>query len=114
MAFTTFSTFTAPPIELGATHPYFDMLAKIGNAYTDSAKVDADQLWASSARIIHEHTTRAWLSASQACMEALAQNAAAIQQQSFARMGAANQKAVEIMTSAFTDAMMAGFRPASR
>jgi hypothetical protein len=114
MANTTFSNFTAPTFELGATNPYLEMLSRIGNVYTDSVKVDADQLWTSSARIIHEHTTRAWISASQACMEALAQNAAAIQQQSFARIGTANQKAVQIMASAFTDAMMAGFRPPSR
>ena len=114
MAITTFSTLTTPTIEVGVNNPYLDMLTKIGNVYTDSAKGDADQLWKSSTRIIQEHTTRAFMSASQECMQALAQNAAAIQQQSIARMGTANQKAVEIMTSAFTDAMMAGFRPFSR
>lgn len=114
MAITTFSTFAAPKIEVGATNPYLDMLSQIGNVYTDSMKSDADQLWTSSARIIHEHTTRAYMSAAQACLKELAQNAAAIQQQSIERIGTANQKAFQIMTSAFTDAMMAGWRPVSR
>ena len=110
MAITTFSTLAAPRIEVGATNPYLDMLTKIGNVYSDSVKSDADQFWTSSARIIQEHMTRAFMSASQECLKALAQNAAAIQQQSIARIGTANQKAVQIMTGAFTDAMMAGFR----
>lgn len=110
MAITTFSTFATPTIEVGVNNPYLEMLTKIGNVYTDSAKNDADQFWTSSTRIIQEHTTRAFMSASQACLQALAQNAAAIQQQSLERIGAANQKAVQIMANAFTDAMTAGFR----
>jgi hypothetical protein len=110
MANTTFPYFTAAPIEPAASNPYFQMLSSIGNVYADSAKLDTDQLWTSSARIINEHITRAWMSASQACTAALAQNAAAIQQQSLAHLGAANQKAFEIMTRAFTDTMMAGWK----
>lgn len=113
MTITTFSKF-APPLELGANNPYLAMLSKIGNVYTETTQVDADQLWTSSARIIQEHTTRAFISTSQECMAALAQNAAALQQQSVARIGAANQRAFEIMTGAFTSAMTAGFRLPSR
>jgi hypothetical protein len=51
------------------------------------------------------------VNATQECIAALAQNAAAIQQRSFARLGMANQKAMEIMTTAFTDAVTAGFKP---
>jgi hypothetical protein len=114
MATTTFPYFTAAPAELAASNPYLQMLSSIGSVYADSAKVDADQLWTSSARIINEHTTRAWMNASQACTAALAQNAAAIQQQSLAHLGAANQKALEIMTRTFTDAMTMGWRLPSR
>jgi hypothetical protein len=114
MSNTTFPYFTAAPLELAASNPYFQMLGCIGSVYADAAKVDADRLWTSSARIINEHTTRAWMSASQACTAALAQNAAAIQQQSLAHLGAANQKALEIMTRAFTDAVTAGWKLAPR
>jgi hypothetical protein len=114
MANTTFPYFTATPIELAASNPYLQMLSSIGSVYADSAKVDADQLWTSSVRIINEHTTRAWMSVSQACGAALAQNAAAIQQQSLAHLGTANQKALEIMTRAFTDAMTAGWKLPAR
>jgi hypothetical protein len=114
MAITTFPYFTAAPIQQAASNPYLQMLGSIGSVYANSAKVDANQLWTSSARIINEHTTRAWMNASQACTAALAQNAAAIQQQSLARLGAANQKAFEIVTRAVTDAMTAGWRLPSR
>lgn len=113
MANTTFPYFTAAPLALAASNPYLNMLTSIGSVYADSAKIDPDQLWSSSARIINEHTTRAWLNASQACMAALAQNAASIQRQALDRFGTANQKALEIMTRAFTEAMTAPWRPAA-
>jgi hypothetical protein len=93
-------------------NPFYDMMSKVSNAYSDSMQTNASELWMSSARIVQEHTTRAMVNATQECIAALAQNAAAIQQRSFARLGMANQKAMEIMTTAFTDAMTAGFRPA--
>lgn len=111
MNLTTYST-SAPPLTLGANNPFFDMYAKIGEVYSESMKTDAGQLWTSSARIIQEHSAQAVMNASQNCLAALAQNAATIQQQSMARIGAANQKAFEIMAGAFAQSMQSGFKPA--
>jgi hypothetical protein len=102
----------APALELGANNPYQEMLSKIVSVYTDSMRANTEQLWLSSARIIQEHTIRAFMEASQSCMQALSQNAAAIQQQSFGRFAAANQKAAEIIGLTITNAMFAGLKPA--
>jgi hypothetical protein len=110
MSVTTYPNF-APAIELGKNNPFFDMMSKVGNAYSDTMQTNANELWMSSARIVQEHTTRAMVNATQECIAALAKNAADIQQRSFARLGAANQRAMEIMATAFTDAMTAGFKP---
>jgi hypothetical protein len=111
MTTTTFSMF-APSVELKADTPYQQVLSKIANVYADSMRANTEQLWMSSARIIQEHTMRAFMQAAQSCMEALAKNAAAVQQQSLERMAAANQKAVEIMGQAFNDAVAAGIKSA--
>jgi hypothetical protein len=103
----------APAFELSKNNPFFNMMSKVGDAYSDSMQTNANELWMSSARIVQEHTTRAMVNATQECIAALAQNAAAIQQRSFARLGTANQKAMEIMAAAFTEAMTAGFKPAA-
>jgi deferrochelatase/peroxidase EfeB len=56
----------------------------------------SNELWLSSARIVQEHATKAWTEASQACMVALAENAAAIQQRAFTELvGAQQQAAIE-------------------
>jgi hypothetical protein len=108
---TTFSMF-APDVELKADTPYEQMMSRIANVYADSMRANTEQLWMSSVRIIQEHTMRAFIQASQSCMEALAKNAAAVQQQSVDRMTAANQKAFEIMSQGFNEAMAAGMKPA--
>jgi hypothetical protein len=110
MTITTYPT-VAPAIALGQDNPFLDMMSKVSNAYSDSMQTNASELWMSSARIVQEHTTRAMVNATQECIAALAQNAADIQQRSFVRLGTANQKAMEIMTTAFTDAITAGFKP---
>jgi hypothetical protein len=99
-------------IELGTNNPYQEMFSKIGTVYADSMRANAEQLWFSSARIIQEHTLRAFVAASQSCIEALAKNTAAVQQQSFGRIVGANQKAAEIMGQGFTNAMLASMKPA--
>jgi dihydrodipicolinate reductase len=112
MSMTTYPNL-APAIEIAQNNPFLDMMSKVGNAYSDSMQTNAGELLMSSARIVQEHTTRAMVNATQDCIVALAQNAADIQQRSFVRIGTANQKAMEIMTTAFTDAMTAGFKPRS-
>lgn len=92
--------------------PYQEAWAKIANVYADSARANVEQLWVSSSRIIIEETIKAFVAASQSCMEALARNAAIVQQQSFNRMLGANQRALEIMGQSFADSMTAGWKPA--
>jgi hypothetical protein len=99
----------APAIEARNTTPFFDLMSKVGNVYSDSLQPSASELWLSSARIVQDHTTI--FNATHECVMALAQNAADIQQRSFARLGAANQKAFELMTTGFTDAMAHSFKP---
>jgi fibrillarin-like rRNA methylase len=110
MTITTYPNL-APALKAGNNHPFVDMMSKVSNVYSDSMQTNAGELWMSSARIVQEHTTRAMVQATQECIAALAQNAAAIQQRSFARLGTANQQALEIMTAAFTSAMTAPFKP---
>lgn len=81
------------------------MMSQIGNVYSDSMKVNASEMWISSARIVQEHATRAIVNATQECITALTQNASDLQQRSFIRLGGAHQRAMELMFSAFTDAM---------
>lgn len=110
MTTTTFSMF-APTIELKHDSPQQQMMERIANVYAESMRANTQELWLSSARIIQEHTMRAFIQAAQSCMEALTKNAAAVQQQSVARMTSANQKAFEIMSQSFNDAVAAGLKP---
>ena len=103
--------FAAANIQLNPL-PYQDVWTKIANVYADSARVNMEQLWVSSSKIIIEETTKAFMTASQSCMEALSRNAVTVQQQSFNRLLGANQKAFEIMGQSFTDSMTAGWKPA--
>lgn len=112
MNITPFSNFTPTTDLAGVNNPFLDMASKIGKVYADSMQASGEQLWMSSARIIQQHTVSAMMSTSQACIEALAKNAADSQQNSFASIGTANQKVLEIMTGAFTAAMTPVFKPA--
>ncbi|MDB5906083.1 MAG: hypothetical protein JWP34_197 [Massilia sp.] len=110
MTMTTYPNF-APAIEMGKNNPFFDMMSQVGTVYSDSLQPNAGELLMSSARIVQEHTTRAVVNATQDCIAALSKNAADVQQRSFARFGVANQKAVEIMATAFADALIRTFKP---
>jgi len=103
--------FNAVPFQMN-THPYQDAVSKIANVYADSMRSNVKQLWISSSQIIVQETVKAFMAASQSCMEALAKNAASVQQQSFGRIISANQKAFEIMGQAATDTMLSGLKPA--
>jgi hypothetical protein len=81
------------------------MWSRIGILYKDAFDASAQDLLVSSTRIVHEHTLRAMVAASQSCAEALAQNAAKVQQQSFDRLLAANRRAAEIMGRTWVEAM---------
>jgi len=111
MTATAYPQFTLLPFQINA-QPYQDAVAKISGVYSDSMRANAEQLWVSSAQIIVQETVKAYLAASQSCMEALAKNAASVQRQSFGRIVHANQKAFEIMGQAATDAMLSAFKPA--
>jgi hypothetical protein len=103
--------FTAVSVQLN-TQPYQDAFSKIAKVYSDSLRANTEQLWMSSTHIVQEETIKAFVTASQSCMEALAKNAESVMQQSFGRMVGANQQAFEIMSRTFTDAMSGGLKPA--
>lgn len=87
-----------------STSPVLDTWNNVAKLYRDAMQSSAQQLTFSSAAIIQEHTTRAFLSASQACADALAKNAFKVQQQSFERFADANMKAWGVMGNAYTAA----------
>ena len=99
--------------EIANNNAFFNMMSQIGNVYSDSIKASASEMWMSSARIVQEHATRAMVNAAQECITALTQNASDLQQSSLLRLGSANQRAMELMTAAFTTAMTAGFSSAT-
>ena len=103
--------FSPVPLQFNAG-PYQEAVSKIANVYAESMRSNVEQLWISSSQIIVQETVKAFMSASQSCMEALAKNAASVQQQSFGRIITANQKAFEIMGQAATDTMLSGLKPA--
>jgi hydrogenase maturation factor HypF (carbamoyltransferase family) len=92
--------------------PFIDTWSNVANLYRDTARANTQQLMLSSARIIQEHTLRAFMDASQACADALAKNAMSVQQQSMGRFLDANQKAMGVMGQAFTQAWMGNVQPA--
>lgn len=94
------------------SNPFAEMMTGIGNAYAMPFQATAQELWTSSARIVQEHAMRAMVNASQDCMTALAENAAALQQRAVGHMFEANAKAMEAMSTAFTKALTSSFPPA--
>ena len=92
--------------------PFVDAWSNVAGLYRDAAQANTQQLLLSSARIVQEHTLRAFLAASQACADALAKNAMSVQQQSMGRFLDANQKAMGVMGQAFTQAWMGSVSPA--
>ena len=94
------------------TSPIFDVWTNVAGLYREALRTNTQQLVQSSANIIQEHTLRAFISASQACADALAKNAMSVQQQSLGRLVDANQKAVGVMGRAFTQAWMGSLQPA--
>lgn len=84
-----------------------EMWSRVNEVYQHLWQDTAAQLWTSSARIIQEHTARAIVESSQACMQALLQNAANIQQQALARLVGANQQAAGIVVHEISDTMTA-------
>lgn len=106
--------FAMPASAVQLDSQVFEMWARIGILYKDALDASAYDLIMSSTRIVQEHTLRAMLSASESCARALAQNAAKVQQQSFARLVTANQKAAEIVGQGWIDAMASSMSPAAR
>lgn len=79
----------------------FNTWSGVAGLYREAMEASARQLVLSSMAIIQEHALRAFMSASQACTEALAKNTMAVQQQSMMRFADAHQKALEVMGGAW-------------
>jgi hypothetical protein len=92
--------------------PFFGPWSNVAGLYRETMRANMQQLLLSSAGIIQEHTLRAFITASQACADALAKNAMAVQQQSMERLADANGKAVGMLGHAFTQAWMGSLQPA--
>ena len=106
---TTVPSLTFPNIP---TTPFFETWSHVAGLYQNAMQASTQHWVQSSANIIQEHTLRALVSASQACADALARNAMAVQQQSMNRFVDANQKAVGAVGKAFTQAWMGRLQPA--
>lgn len=107
----TMSTIPAPAFITMPT-PFFGIWSNVADLYGEAARASTQQLLTSSAGIIQEHTLRAFITASQACAEALAKNAMSVQQRSMERFAEANGKAVGMLGHAVTQAWMGALRPA--
>ena len=79
-----------------------DTWSGVASLYRDAMQASVQQLVLSSASIIQEQTMRAFMAASNACAEALARNAMAVQQQSMVRFADAHQQALGLMGRAWT------------
>jgi hypothetical protein len=103
MMFTNFKPSSVP-------NPFLDTWTGIADVYRNAMETSAQQWVTSSANIIQQHTMQAFVNASQACADALAKNALAMQQKSMEHLVDANQKAVGLVGKAVTDAWMGGMR----
>jgi hypothetical protein len=83
-----------------------NMWEQIFSGYQRAFEHSNHELWTSSVRIIQEHAARAWIEASQSCMAALAANASAIQQRTFADLIGAQQQAAVIAAKEVTEALV--------
>jgi hypothetical protein len=100
LPFPNFTQFSIP-----TTATSGGMWDQIFGVYQRAFEHNSHELWTSSARIIQEHATRAWIEASQSCMTALAENAASIQQRAFTDLVGAQQEAAAIATTEMTRAV---------
>ncbi len=81
------------------------MWDQVISVYQRAFEHSNQELWTSSIRIVQEHAARAWVEASQSCMAALAENAAAIQQRAFTELVGAQQEAATIATTQISEAL---------
>lgn len=100
----------AAPFALALPTPMMATWAGIAAVYRDAAEKHTRQLVLGSAQIIQEHAVRAFFATANACADALAKNAVAVQQQSLARYAEANRKALELMGNAWLKAWVPGGR----
>jgi hypothetical protein len=94
------------PTTIPAITPAGSMWDHIFSVYRRPFERSNHELWTSSARIIQEHATRAWMEASQSCMAAFAENASAIQQRAFAQLIGAQQQAAIVATKEVTETLV--------
>lgn len=90
--------------------PIVKTWSDIAGLYRDAMGASTQQLILSSTRIVQEQTLRAFISASQACNDALAKNALSVQQDSMARLLDANAKASGMLGQALTRAWVESVR----
>jgi len=109
---TTMSAYPSLTLPIIPTSPFFETWSSVAGLYRDAMQASTRQWVQSSASIVQEHTLRAFVAASQACANALAKNAVAVQQQSVGRFVEANQQAVGILGNAFTQAWIRSLQPA--
>jgi hypothetical protein len=102
---------STPVFALDMNNIFLDTMGKIAALYRESMRANTEQLWMSSARIVQEHVLRALVATPQSCAEALAKNAADIQEQSIVRLASVNQKAAQMMGQAMFETWSAAFRP---
>ncbi|KQX01828.1 hypothetical protein ASC94_04350 [Massilia sp. Root418] len=89
-----------------SSNPFANLWEPVFSVYQRAFEHTNQELWTSSMRIIQEHAARAWIEASQSCMAALSENAAAIQQRAFARLIDAQQEATAIAAREVTEAVV--------
>ncbi|WP_377705544.1 hypothetical protein [Pseudoduganella sp. UC29_71] len=102
--FAYFPSFTPPTL---LSNPFAgNIWEPVFSVYQRAFEHTNQELWASSVRIIQEHAARAWIDASQSCMTALTENAAAIQQRAFTKLVDAQQEATAVAAKEVTEAIV--------
>ena len=94
-----------PGAAFAMPNPMLDTWTGVTGLYRKAMEASFQHMVLSSTAIVQEHTLRAFMSASQACAEALAKNAMAVQQQSMARFAEAHQQAMGMVGGAWMKAL---------
>ena len=102
------------PVQFPVASKGTDLWSSVAQVYGDAVQDSSRELWTSSARIIQEHATRAWINASQACMQDLARNAAEVQQRSAAQMATAGRQVAELIGNEYRTKFAAFWFPGAR
>ena len=102
------------PVQFPVASAGTDLWSSVARVYSDAVQDSSRELWTSSARIIQEHTTRAWVNTSQACMQDLAKNSADVQQRSALQMATAGHKVAELISNEYRTKFAAFWIPGAK